>query len=51
MFLIIDADRYQACFGLLEFAGVLRELAQLADAEWSPVSAIEHQYNARSAKA
>jgi hypothetical protein len=43
MFLIVDADGYQPCFGLFEFVTVLRELAQLANAERSPVAAIENQ--------
>jgi len=49
MFLIVHADRYEARFRLFEFPGMLRELAQLAHAERSPVAAIEHQHNARSA--
>jgi hypothetical protein len=51
MFLIVHADRYQASFRLFEFAGMLRELAQLADADRSPVATIENQDDARSAQA
>ena len=51
MFLIVHADRYQASFRLFEFAGMLRELAQLADADRSPVATIEKQDDARSAQA
>jgi len=51
MFLIVHADRYQTRFRLFEFTGMLRELAQLADADRSPVAAIEHQHDARSAQA
>jgi hypothetical protein len=50
MFLIVDADRYQARFRLFEFTCMLRELAQLAHADRSPVAAIEHQHDARSAQ-
>jgi hypothetical protein len=50
MFLIVDADRYQARFCLFEFTCMLRELAQLAHADRSPVAAIEHQHDARSAQ-
>src|SRR5258708_15729473 len=50
MFLIVHADRYQARFRLFEFTGMLRELAQLAHADRSPVAAIENQNDARSAQ-
>jgi hypothetical protein len=35
---------------VFEFTGMLRELAQLAHADRSPVAAIEHQHDARSAQ-
>jgi hypothetical protein len=49
--LIVHADRHQARFRLFEFTGMLCELAQLAHADRSPVAAIEHQDDARSAQA
>jgi hypothetical protein len=51
MFLIVHADRYQPRICLFEFTGMLRELAQLADADRSPVATIENQHDARSAQA
>jgi len=51
IFLIVHADRHQARFRMFEFIGMLRELAQLAYAERSPVSAIEHQHDAGAMQA
>ena len=48
--LVIHADRYEACLGLLELTSMLRELAQLAHADRSPVAAIEQQHDPRSAQ-
>jgi hypothetical protein len=46
VFLIIHTDSNHADVQLIKLALVLRELAQLAHAEWSPVTAIEDQQKA-----
>jgi len=45
MLLVIDADRNQLRIEFVEIGLSLRELAQLLDAERSPVSAIEIKHN------
>ena len=45
MLLVIDADRNQLRIEFVEIGLSLRELAQLLDAERSPVSAIKEQHD------